>query len=104
MRMNILKKINKMRIDRNWSIYKLSVESGIPQSTLTNMFNRETMPSIVSLNLICNAFGVTLSEFFSEENTEAEVSIDSFIKEFEHLSEDDKSIILELMRKLNSNN
>ena len=36
--MDVLKKINKLRIDRNWSVYRLSVESGVSQSTLTNMF------------------------------------------------------------------
>ena len=65
--MDILKKINKMRLDRDWSIYRLSVESDVPQSTLTNMFNRETLPSITTLASICNAFGISLSEFFKED-------------------------------------
>ena len=65
--MDILRKINKMRLDRNWSIYRLSVESDVPQSTLTNMFNRETLPSITTLEAICNAFDVSLSEFFKED-------------------------------------
>lgn len=99
--MNVLKKINQMRLERNWSVYKLSVESGLPQSTLTNMFNRETMPSIVTLQLICDAFGVTMAEFFSETNSD-ELSAERFAREFEKLSQDDKRIILELMHKLNS--
>ncbi len=61
---DILRKINKMRLDRNWSIYRLSVESEVPQSTLTNMFNRETLPSITTLSSICKAFNISLSEFF----------------------------------------
>ena len=65
--MDVLKKINKMRIDRGWSIYRLSTESGISQSTLTNMFNRETLPSITTLECICSAFGITMSEFFFDE-------------------------------------
>lgn len=66
--MDILRKINKMRLDRNWSVYRLSVESNVPQSTITNMFNRETLPSINTLASICQAFGISLSEFFAEEN------------------------------------
>ena len=64
--MDVLKKINRMRLERNWSVYRLSIESNIPQSTLTNMFNRETLPSITSLECICNAFGISMSEFFKE--------------------------------------
>ncbi|MBQ2793232.1 MAG: helix-turn-helix transcriptional regulator [Clostridia bacterium] len=65
--MNVLKKINKLRIERGWSVYRLSVESGITQSTLTNMFNRETQPSISTLEALCGAFGITMAEFFSED-------------------------------------
>ena len=65
--MDVLKKINKLRLDRKWSVYRLSLASGISQSTLTNMFNRETLPSITTLECLCDAFGITMSEFFSDE-------------------------------------
>lgn len=62
--MNVLKRINELRKNRGWSIYKLSEESGITQSTLANMFNRQTQPSISTLTALCEAFGITLSQFF----------------------------------------
>lgn len=100
--MNVLKKINKMRIDRNWSVYRLSVESGIPQSTLTNMFNRETLPSITTLEWICNAFGITMSEFFREDESDAQsVELSEAVSEFEKLSEADKRFVLKMMCRLN---
>ncbi|MBO5362919.1 MAG: helix-turn-helix transcriptional regulator, partial [Clostridia bacterium] len=66
--MDVLKRINQLRLERNWSIYRLSVESNIPQSTLTNMFNRETLPSITTLECLCSAFGITLAEFFNDHD------------------------------------
>ena len=100
--MNVLKKINKMRIDRNWSVYRLSVESGIPQSTLANMFNRETLPSITTLEWICNAFGITMSEFFREDEGSAQsVERSEAVSEFEKLSESDKRFVLKMMYRLN---
>ncbi|MBQ2915053.1 MAG: helix-turn-helix transcriptional regulator [Clostridia bacterium] len=99
--MNILKKINKMRIDRGWSIYRLSVESGIPQSTLTNMFNRETLPSITTLECICNAFGITMAEFFTEENNPTvEISDNEIISLLQELNGESKLLILSLIRQL----
>ncbi len=56
--MDVLKRINQLRLDRNWSVYRLSVESGLPQSTITNMFNRETLPSIITLQALCDGFGI----------------------------------------------
>ena len=98
--MNILKKINKMCLDRDWSIYRLSVESGVPQSTLANMFNRETLPSITTLESICVAFGITMSEFFKEEvdlkNNEAEKEL---LTLFRNSNESVRNSVLLILRE-----
>ena len=98
--MDILKKINKLRLDKNWSVYRLSVESGISQSTLTNMFNRETLPSITTLECLCNAFGITMSEFFSD-NKKSNNSYEAELLElFSKIPEDSKRSIITIMRDL----
>ena len=103
--MDILKKINKMRLERKWSIYRLSVESDVPQSTLTNMFNRETLPSITTLASICNAFGITLSDFFAEENANDTYTPceREFLTMFNSISDEARNSILCLMREINKN-
>lgn len=99
--MNILKKINKMRLDRGWSIYRLSIESGISQSTLTNMFNRETLPSITTLESICHAYGITISDFFAEESQDSLIHSDKEVLSLYHtLNGEAKSIVLALLREL----
>lgn len=99
--MNILKKINQMRLDRSWSIYRLSVESGIPQSTLTNMFNRETLPSITTLECICNAFGITMSEFFAEDMGKSQLDTEQEILTlYRALSDETKDSVLVILREL----
>ncbi len=100
--MNVLKRINKMRLERNWSVYRLSLESGISQSTITNMFNRETLPSILTLEAICNAFGITMAEFFAqEEKKEAPVVSDSELLElYRSLSEQAQKSIVTLMKEM----
>lgn len=102
--MNVLKRINKLRLERNWSVYRLSVESGIPQSTLTNMFNRETLPSITTLEMMCNAFGITMSEFFYDSTVESE-SIDEkeFLELYNSLPDGMKDSICNLMREYHKN-
>ena len=64
--MDILAKIDMLRNERKWSIYKLSEESDVPQSTLANMFARKTLPSITTLQSLCDAFNISMSEFFYE--------------------------------------
>ncbi|MBE6546940.1 MAG: helix-turn-helix domain-containing protein [Ruminococcaceae bacterium] len=101
--MDVLRRINKIRLDKGWSVYRLSLESGIPQSTLTNMFNRETLPSITTLEMICDAFGITMAEFFTEETTEPlsyRVDELEFRRVYGELSDDMKRTVMHLMRAL----
>ena len=65
--MNVLERIEELRIKKGWTLYKLSLEAGLTQSTLTNMFSRKTLPSITTLNAICEAVGISLSEFFASD-------------------------------------
>jgi len=66
--MDIIKKLNKLRLEKNMSVYRLAELSGINQSTLANTFSRGTIPSIKNLNLLCETLGVTLSQFFAEDD------------------------------------
>lgn len=65
--MTILEKIDKLRIERGWSINNLAMEAMLTQSTLSNLYARNTEPKISTLRAICTAFGITLSEFFADE-------------------------------------
>lgn len=100
--MDILKKIENLRKQKNWSIYKLSLEAGLTQSTLSNMFARETLPSIQTLKSICDAFGITLSQFFSDgceeySLTEKEKKL---IENYRLLSDKNKSAVSNLCNDL----
>ena len=66
--MDVLDKITKLREERNWSEYKLSEEAGLTQSTISSWYRNNTCPTIPSLEKICNAFDITLSQFFKESD------------------------------------
>lgn len=66
--MDILKKIDNLRKERGWSINYLAMEAMLTQSTLNNLYTRNTEPKISTLRAICDAFGITLSEFFNEDD------------------------------------
>ena len=65
--MDVIEKLNKLRLERNMSVYRLAELSGLNQSTLANTFSRGTVPSIRNLEIICNTLGITLAPFFTEE-------------------------------------
>jgi len=85
--MDINKKIDDLRFQRGWSMYELAKEAGITQSTLTSMMQRGNPPKIDTLECICEAFGITLSQFFMDD------------EELEALSKTEKELV-SLFRKL----
>lgn len=65
--MDIIAKLNKLRLERNMSVYRLAELSGLNQSTLANTFSRGTVPSVQNLEIICGTLGITLAQFFTED-------------------------------------
>lgn len=100
--MTIIEKIDKLRIERGWSVNNLAMEAMLTQSTLNNLYMRNTEPKISTLRAICNAFGITLAEFFSDEeftkeqeNNEKELS-DRFSK----LTDTQKKAFMSMLRSI----
>ncbi|MBE5925467.1 MAG: helix-turn-helix transcriptional regulator [Lachnospiraceae bacterium] len=65
---DILKRINQLRVERGWSEYQLSVKADITQSTISSWYRKNMLPSIPSIQKICNAFDITMSQFFIEDS------------------------------------
>lgn len=65
--MDYFRKIDKMRVARGWSFYRLSQESGLSQQTFTKWMNGKTTPTLLALQAVCNAFEISLAEFFAED-------------------------------------
>ena len=64
--MNVHERLRTLLKERGWTEYRLSKESGLSESTVANIFRRNTVPNIITLEQICNTFGITLSQFFAE--------------------------------------
>ena len=47
--MNVLDRIVELRLERGWTEYQLSQQSGITQSTISAWYRKNTLPSIPSL-------------------------------------------------------
>ena len=99
--MDVNKKIEKLRFQRGWSTYELAQESGITQSTLTSMIKRGNAPKIDTLECVCEAFGITLAQFFMEDEQIDLLSKNEkeLLSLFRSLSEVKKRALLDLLKK-----
>lgn len=64
--MDIIKRINDLLGAKDWSIHQLSLECDVPRSTLYRIMAHELSPTFAQIEKICDAFGITVNEFFSE--------------------------------------
>lgn len=63
----IVDKINELCEKRHMSQYELAKKAGMSQSSLSNLINQRSVPTIGTLEKICNGFGISLAQFFSNE-------------------------------------
>ena len=100
--MDVIKRIDMLMKERNWSDYKLSAESGLSSSTIANIHRRNTVPSISTLEAICSAFGITLAQFFTEDNHTVQLNSEQQDL-FDHwisLTDNQKELIFRLIKEM----
>ncbi len=99
--MNILDRILQLREEKGWSEYKLSVESGIPQSTISSWFRKNAQPSVVSIEAICKAFDIPMAQFFSEDGDSVVALSEiqqNLLQEFAHLSNEQQCALVKFLK------
>lgn len=98
---NVLERIEALMKQRNWSVYRLSKESGLSQSTLSHVFRKDSEPTISTLETICKTFGISLSQFFSDSNfvslTEEQQDI---LNRWSKLSEEQKRLVIAMIENM----
>ena len=103
--MDILERLNALLKARGWTRYRLSKESGLTESTLANIFLRNAMPSLDTLEHICAGFGITLSQFFADgEMVELTPELKEVFDNWRTLTPEQKNAALTMMRAFNHDN
>lgn len=64
--MNTITRVYELLDDRALSLTRLAEMSGVAYSTIKMAESRNTQLSVDTIERICNALGITLSEFFAE--------------------------------------
>lgn len=58
-------RVKELCREHGMSKYRLSQLSGISQTALANILSKDSIPTVLTLKRICDAFGVTLAQFFT---------------------------------------
>ena len=90
--------IDKLRIERDFSIYELANRSDVSANTIKHLFKRRSLPSIKTLCNICNGFEIPVwflfyqLESFNSQPTESVLLLENYKK----LSKRSKELLVEL--------
>ncbi|MBQ3544482.1 MAG: helix-turn-helix transcriptional regulator [Lachnospiraceae bacterium] len=101
--MDTNERLKQMLTERGWTEYKLSKMSGLSESTVGNIFRRNTVPSVITLEAICKAFGITLSQFFCESNmVELTPELQELFDSWSILTPEQKNAALQMIKAMHS--
>ncbi len=99
--MNVNTRIKQLMNERGWTSYRLAKESHLSDATIGNMFRRNTIPSIATLEAICSGFGITLSQFFAEnEMVEVTPELKELFEDWVNLTLEQKKAVRQMMKAM----
>ena len=103
--MDVLKRIDEIMARQHLNDYQLSKLSGLSTSTISNMRKRNTIPSIATLEYICESFDITLSKFFMDNQSTlypVNETQKEFLDYFVLLSDEQQQLMLEVVKNIRS--
>ncbi len=98
----VLVKIEALCDYCGWSLSEMARRAGLHPSTVHRWYQNDSFPSISSIVRVCEAFDISLAQFFSERPIE-EICLRkdySFLKALDNLEEEQRSYFYEYLKSL----
>lgn len=100
--MDTILRLRELMNSRGWSEYRLAKESKLPMSTISNIFHRGSIPSIPTLETLCNTFGISLGQFFSDGDEPISLTPEQkeLLDNWSTLSDQQRHLVKELLKNM----
>lgn len=87
---------------RKYSKYRLSQITGMSQTALRNILSKKSVPNVITLERICDAFDITLAQFFAGDGDRLNLTEDQneILNTWDQLETREKEILMSFMRSL----
>lgn len=101
--MDTHERLRQLLNERGWSEYKLAKRCGLSESLVANIFRRNTVPSIATLETICSGFGITMSQFFAEgDMIEITPELKELFENWVNLTPEQKKAANQMLKAMNN--
>lgn len=96
----IRKRITELRLQKNISEYKMSMDLGHSKGYIQSISSGRALPSMSEFLAICDYFEITPIEFFESDNKEI-IMLKELNNASANLSKNDLELLIQLAKRLN---
>ena len=97
--MDVKERLIQLQQQRGWTDYKIAKEAGLSSNTVSNIYRRNNVPSIPTLEALCKAFGITMAQFFAEDDlVELTPEVRELVDKWSALTDDQKAAVWQIMK------
>ncbi len=97
--MDVRERLIQLQQQRGWTDYRIAKEAGLSSNTVSNIYRRYNVPSIPTLEALCKAFGITMAQFFAEDDlVELTPEVRELVEKWSALTDDQKSAIWQILK------
>ena len=99
--MDVLGRLRQLLDERGWTEYRLSKECGLAQSKIGNIYRRNKIPSLETIETICKGFGISVAQFFAENDfVELTPEVRELVTSWHALPSREREVILVMVKSL----
>lgn len=87
---------------RGLTKYRLAQLTGMSQTAIGSIISKESMPTIPTLEKLCDAFGITLAQFFSESENHPNLTVEQkeILTIWDALGAEERKVFMTMIRGL----
>lgn len=101
--MDTHERLRQLLNERGWTEYRLAKNCGLSESTIANIYRRNTVPSLATLEAICKGFGITMAQFFAEgEMVEISPELKELFENWVNLTPVQKKAANQMLKAMNN--
>lgn len=89
----VIERIEELCEEKKMSRYRLAQRAGIAQSSISTLLNRKSVPTIQTIDKLCDGFGITLSQFFCSTRVDLTEEQQDLLDTWDKLSEQEKMLV-----------
>lgn len=96
---NVSERLQQLMNERGMTTYSLAKKAHVSWNTVKNYSIHNTKPTLATLSMLCDGFGITLAQFFDTEGSTTQLTAEQqyFLDRLGMLSDKEKQVIGDMM-------